>query len=362
MKKAALPLFRAWPTLTEKLSHTALCECPTPIENAQAMADRLGLQSLSIKRDDLSAPDYGGNKIRKLEFLLAEAKQQGRQRVLTFGFAGSNFAAATALNANKLGMQGISMLLPQANAAYLRENLLLGLASGAECHQANSEALLAIKTLWVTLRSAIRGQRPYWIPAGGSSPLGLLGFVNAALELKEQIDNGQTIQPDAIYLALGSMGTAAGLAIGLQACGLSIPIHAVRVVPQRYGNPAALNKLVHKTSTFIRKRDSSFPNTSEAAKLCNLRDDFFGDGYGVFSKAGNEACELAAELCNIELDGTYSAKAMAALIHDVRSGSLAGKRVLFWNTHNSRDTSALIQGVDYRGLPRCFHPYFTEVN
>ncbi len=358
MQNTALPLFRHWPALSEKLAHTTLCELPTPVSEAAPLAATLGLASLHIKRDDLSAPDYGGNKIRKLEFLLAEAARRGHQRVLTFGFAGSNFAAATALNAHKLGMRSTSMLLPQANAAYLRENLLISLASEAQCLQAANEPLLAIQTLLTTLRHSLKGQRPYWIPAGGSSPVGLMGFVNAAVELKEQIEAGQLPRPAAIYVAMGSMGTAAGLAVGLAACGLEIPIHAVRVVPQRYGNARALTRLIGKLDTFIHRLDAGFPDTRDAARLCQLRDDFFGAGYGVFTEAGTEATQLAAAQADIELDGTYSAKAMAALIHDARAGRLADQPVLFWNTHNSRDTAPLIEGVDYRGLPSGLRRYF----
>lgn len=354
------PLFQGWPGLGKQIAHLPLCDLPTPVENAPALAQALGAGSVHIKRDDISAQPYGGNKTRKLEFLLADARARGHKRVLTFGYAGSNHAAATAWYAQQAGLRSISMLIPQANAAYLRENLLISLAAGAELHQAPNEFLLGIKTLWLTLAKTLAGQRPYWIPAGGSSPIGLLGFVNAALELSEQIDSGQCPRPDVIYLPMGSMGSTAGLAIGLSAAGLDIPIQAIRVVPDKFGNAQALDKLIQKTSRFLRDHDRGFPDTSKAISLCTVRNELFGQGYGVREPAIEQAIELGGKQAGIELDITYSGKAMAALIADAKSGALKDKAVLFWNTHNSLDTGAITQDQDYRRLPASLRSYFND--
>lgn len=360
MSPAVLPLFERWPALQGPIAHLPLCSLPTPVENATRFATSLGLDSLYIKRDDLSAPLYGGNKIRKLEFLLAEAQRRGHRQVLTFGYAGSNFAAATALYAQQLGMHGISMLLPQPNAAYVRENLLLGLAANADLHQAPNEALLAIKTLWVSARHALRGARPYWIPAGGSNWLGVLGYINAAVELQQQIDAGLCPRPGVIYLPMGSMGCTAGLAIGLRACGLDIPIQAVRVVPTRYGSAQRLERLIRSTTQKLRRLVPAFPDTSQAIGLCRVRDEFFGSGYGAFTAAALDAIQRARDEAGLALDGTYSGKAMAALLADMRDNHKAQGIPLFWNTHNSSDTRALTAGQDYRRLPASLQRYFTE--
>lgn len=360
MDQSDLPLFQRWPALAGRIPHLSLCTLPTPVLPAPALADALHLDALHIKRDDLSAADYGGNKTRKLEFLLGDARQRGRKRVLAFGYAGSNFAAATAWYARQQGLGSISMLLPQPNAAYVRENLLLSLAAGAELHSAPNEFGLALKAIGTSLKHGLHAQWPYWIPAGGSSPLGVLGFVNAGLELAQQIQRGDCPQPQAIYLALGSMGSVAGLAIGLRACGLPIPIQAVRVVPTRYGNRKGLSRLVHRTCQYLRRQGAETPEPEQALTLCQLRDEFFGQAYGEFTDAAREAMQLGQSQAGIELDGTYSGKAMAALIADARQGVIKDQAILFWNTHNSQDTQPLIADQDPQRLPVSLRRYFEQ--
>lgn len=354
------PLLDSWPGL-KSLPVAPLCDLPTPVRPMEALGHKLGIGSLHVKRDDRSAVPYGGNKSRKLEFLLADARQRNKKEVLTFGYAGSNFALATSIYARQLGMRCISMLLPQANARYVRQNLLLGDAQHAELHTAPNTFLLGIKTLWQSLRHLIvHGRWPYWIPAGGSSPLGVLGFVNAAYELKAQIDQGNLPAPDVVYLPLGSMGSAAGLDIGMRAAGLKCRIVAVRVVPTRFGSEQALKRMIEQTISYIRKLEPGFPNLSHENTLCEVRHDFFGQAYGQFTAAGREAASLAGDLEGLKLDGTYSAKAMASLVSDARSGMLRDKNVLFWNTSNSRDIETLVDGLDYRLLPAAFHRYFNQ--
>jgi len=336
-----------------------LCDLPTAVQPLQDMAGRLHIAALWVKRDDRSALTYGGNKTRKLEFLLGEAKRSKSREVLTFGYAGSNFALATALYAQQLGMRCISMLLPQHNATYVRQNLLLGDYAGAELHTAPNTWLLGAKTLWQYARHTLmQGRRPYWIPAGGSHPLGVLGFVNAAYELKAQIDAGTLPVPDVIYLPLGSMGSAAGLDIGLRVLGLQTRIVAVRVVPTQFGSEAGLQKLIERTVTYLRRREPDFPVLSADDTLCEVREGFFGQAYGEFTPEGRTAASLAGDLEGLKLDGTYAAKAMAALIADARAGKLQDKTVLFWNTGNSRDVASRVDGLDYKTLPAAFHRYF----
>lgn len=355
------PLLEQWQGLARSVHLETLCDLPTSIQPLEELGQKLGVGNLLVKRDDRSALAYGGNKTRKLEFLLGEVRRKQHKEVLTFGYAGSNFALATSLYTHQLGMRCISMLLPQHNARYVRQNLLLGDYAGAELHTAPDTWLLGASALWQTLRHGImQGKTPYWIPAGGSHPLGVLGFVNAAYELKAQIDQGLLPVPDYIYLALGSMGSAAGLDIGLRALNLPTRVIAVRVVPTQFGSNSGLQKLISKTLAFIRIREKNFPELNDRVTQSDVRNEFYGLAYGEFTEAGKSAARLAGDLAGLKLDGTYAAKAMAALMADARAGKLKDKTVLFWNTGNSRDVASRVDGLDYKRLPRSFHRYFEE--
>lgn len=184
----AYPLFDAHPRLRDALPVAGLLGGATPVGR---LDDRVFL-----KRDDLTAGDFGGNKVRKLDLLLARAARDGARELLTFGYAGSNFVAATAWHGRKLGLRTIGYLLPQAGATYVADNLAIALAAGAELHLRSSEAAIAVAALLRSAGAFMEGGRvPAWIPAGGSSPLGTIGFVNAAFELKRQIESGGVPRP-----------------------------------------------------------------------------------------------------------------------------------------------------------------------
>lgn len=380
MEKAAesIPLFREYPALGERLPRVPLGTLPTPVEKLDATGRELGLERLYIKRDDLSGDVYGGNKVRKLEFLLGDALRSGKKEVLTMGFAGSNHATATAIYAGKLGLKCISMLMPQMNAHYLRRNLLAGCSANAElclCSQLTIGARIGWKMLCGLAR---HGVFPKYIPGGGSSPLGIVGYVNAAFELKDQIDAGLMPPPDFIYVPMGSMGTAAGLTIGLRAAGLDARVVAVRVIEKIHANESKLLSLIKTTACYLRRNDASFPGFDFKRDDFNVRDEFIGEGYAHFTEDGAAAARLMRETAGIPVNGSYSAKAFAALVADARKRrspdrqnkysanqetaapdfTLADKTVLFWNTFNSRDLTSLIEKVDYRSLPHGFHQYF----
>ncbi|MCP5108354.1 MAG: pyridoxal-phosphate dependent enzyme [bacterium] len=137
-----IPLFEQFPKLAGNLPHVDLCRFPTPVLKLEKLGNTLGLDNLYIKQDGLTAQPFGGNKIRKLEFLLGDALGQGAEEVITFGYAGSNFALATAVYAKQVGLKSISMLMPQPNACYVRRNLLMSRYADAEFHQYPNKRLL----------------------------------------------------------------------------------------------------------------------------------------------------------------------------------------------------------------------------
>jgi 1-aminocyclopropane-1-carboxylate deaminase/D-cysteine desulfhydrase-like pyridoxal-dependent ACC family enzyme len=356
-----IPLFQHFPVLKNKLSHISLCDLPTPVFHLTRTGKNLGLDKLYMKMDGFTGKIYGGNKVRKLEFLLGEALGKKLKEVMTFGGAGSNHATATAIYAKKVGLSSISMLLPQINAEYVRKNLLLSYLYGAELRHFPNYFHLSIGKKYHCFKHWLRkGKMPYIIPMGGSSPVGIAGYVNAAFELKQQIEQNNIPEPDIIYVALGSAGTMIGLLIGIKVLNIQSRLVPVRVVPFKTANLETIKKLFTETVSFLCSLDPSFPCVKFPQDELKIRDEFFGNDYAHFTNEGIEAIKLIKELEDIRLDGTYTGKTFAALIYDAKSGNLKNKKVLFWNTLNARDFPDEIKGLDYHELPKSFHRYFEE--
>jgi 1-aminocyclopropane-1-carboxylate deaminase/D-cysteine desulfhydrase-like pyridoxal-dependent ACC family enzyme len=363
-----IPLFEQYALLREKLAYVPLGEFPTPVQKLERLGAELGVSQLYMKRDDLSGKFYGGNKPRKLEFILGNALRSKAKEVITFGGAGSNHALATAIYGRQIGLKSISMLIHQPNARYVRRNLLMGHYCGAELHLCGTGLESAINmpvayaaTIYQLLRHRVKkGRLPHFIPPGGSCPLGATGFVNAALELRGQVASGEMPEPEYIYVAAGSMGTAAGLSLGLRAARLGSRVVSVAVGSEKTTNTRGMIELINKTNSLLCSLDGSFPKFEFSETDVDIRHDHAGQRYALFTEEGMEAVCMVKECEGVKLDGTYTGKALAALRHDAKNGSLRGKAILFWNTLNSRDFSDDISGLDYHDLPRPFHRYFEE--
>jgi D-cysteine desulfhydrase len=356
-----LPLFERYPGLKDRLEHIPLGRFPTPVEKLERLGQAVGVNALYVKRDDLSGEVYGGNKVRKLEFILARGLAKGAKEVLTFGYAGSNHATATAVYAEQLGLRSTSMLLPQPNAEYVRRNLLLSYCCNAELIQKRNVPLLKMAAGLQILRHRLKFRRfPLVIPPGGSSTFGTIGHVNAAFELKCQIEKGEIPEPDCIYVALGTMGTAVGLMLGLKAAGLDTRVVATRVVPEKFGSGRGMVEIFGETNRLLHSLDVSFPLFEISEKDVDVRSDFFGREYALFTEEGMKAISVMKEYGGITLDGTYTGKVFAALLDDAEKDVLRNLTILFWNTYNSRDFSEAISGTDYHNLPACFHRYFEQ--
>jgi 1-aminocyclopropane-1-carboxylate deaminase/D-cysteine desulfhydrase-like pyridoxal-dependent ACC family enzyme len=354
-----IPLFQHFPGLKEKLPYVNLCQLPTPVKKLDKLGKAIGLDHLYIKQDGLTAQPFGGNKIRKMEFLLGDVLNQGAREVMTFGFAGSNHALATALCAKKIGLTGISMLMPQHNADYVRRNLLMSNFANAELHQYPNKFFRSLGIKYQKFRHWLKkGKIPYIIPLGGSNPIGAAGFVNAAFELRNQIQQNVLPEPHLIYITLGTAGTAVGLKIGLKVLGLKSEIIPIRVVDHHITSPATVLELFSKTVELLHKADASFPAMDITGDEFVIRDQYLGNGYAQFTKEGSEAIALMKETEGIRLDGTYTGKTAAALIDDARNKKLTNQVVLFWNTLNEHDFSSIVEGMDFHHLPKSFHRYF----
>ncbi|HZP11197.1 MAG TPA: pyridoxal-phosphate dependent enzyme [Nevskiaceae bacterium] len=321
-----LPLFDAHPQLARSFPVAGLMAAATPIEPLS------GADGVFIKRDDVTAADYGGNKIRKLDFLLAHAKAHGRRSVVAFGYAGSNFVAATAWHARKLGLRTIGGLLPQVAADYIVDNLSVSLAAGAELFLRESEPALIAEAAARSVRATLRDRRwPAWIPPGGSNAVGALGFVNAVVELKAQIDAGAMPPPAQIVVAFSSMGSVAGLAAGLALAGLGARITAVQVVdPQRASQPKLL-KLADALVRLLRAQSIRIADAQALVERVDIRGDFFGGEYARADAAVKSAMARFARDSQIRVDSAYTGKALAALYADLDAGRLR-RPSLYWHT------------------------------
>lgn len=354
-----IPLFEHYPAIADKIPRLSFGKFPTPVALLSGISSRLKRDNLYIKRDDLTSPAYGGNKVRKLEFLLADARKHGVVRVITTGGAGSNHAVATAVYARKAGLKAVLMLFRQPNSHSVRHNLLMNLASEAELvhHDTYQEHVQAFEDT-VHRYEAADGRAPYVVPLGGSSPVGAIGYVNAGMELAAQIASGEFPRPSRIYLALGTMGTAIGLLLGLKSAGVKTHLHAVRAVPAYVAGIDKCHLLFNQTNELLREMDPSFPSCTIDPEDLTIRDEFFGGRYGVFTPEAVTAAKLLRKSDGIILDGTYTGKACAAFLSDLSSDG--DEPVLFWNTKNSRPLPPEALAADYRLLPAPLHCYFEE--
>ncbi|MHB8049959.1 MAG: 1-aminocyclopropane-1-carboxylate deaminase/D-cysteine desulfhydrase [Coriobacteriia bacterium] len=355
---SAHPLFSRCPAMRVQLPHVPLGTFPTPVERHEALARELGIGELWVKRDDLSGEIYGGNKVRKLEVLLADALRSGTREVVTFGGAGSNHALATAIYGQRLGFTVDLFLTPQPTSEHVRRNLLLDHAFGARMHHAG-DATSAMRDAaeHVALRTQETGVPPYVIPYGGTNALAVIGMLDAGLELVMQVFQGELPAPDVVYVAAGSLGTAAGIALGLAVGESEAEVRAVRVTSAEVASQQVLDALIEESRDRMCAMDVSCACALNIEPRVRLVDDFYGAGYGT-PMTEAEAAVARARALGLTLDGTYTGRAFAALIADAATGALADKRVVFWDTFDSHDFTERLAGIDASALPDAFARYF----
>jgi D-cysteine desulfhydrase family pyridoxal phosphate-dependent enzyme len=321
MSSASRSLFAATPRVV-------LGALPTPLTEARGLREALGgprrCPRIVLKRDDLTGLALGGNKVRKLEYLIADARRCGATSVITTGAVQSNHARLTAAAARTAGL-GVTLVLTTREPSPVRQgNYLLDRIFGATIHliPAGPDPLVAVapdeddRVREVVEDERRRGGQPYVIPVGGSSGVGALGYASGTLELVEQLADAG-LSPSHLYYASGSRGTQAGLELGAR---LFSPPYRLRGIAVSGGEPD--------------KRVRAARIANEAAALLGVdvaiqpgelstQQGYIGDGYGVATPGGREAIRLLAEGDGVLLDPTYTAKAMAALIADVRAGTVA---------------------------------------
>ena len=290
----------------------------------------LGGPNIWVKRDDCTGLAGGGNKTRKLEFLMADAEQQGADTIITLGAVQSNHVRQTAAIAAKMGYQCHVLLENRTSSTdpdfLTNGNVLLDDIFGASLsyHPAGADLGAEVERLKAELES--NGRKPYFIPGGGSNRIGALGYANAALELVGQCnDLGLTV--DRIVHGTGSTGTQAGLVAGLTAIHSGIGVLGISVRADREAQEENVYRLAAETADYI--------GSGSALRRQDViaNSDYVGEGYGLPTDGMLEAIELTARHEAILLDPVYSGKAMAGLIDLIRQGEFdAGENVVFIHT------------------------------
>ena len=316
---APIPLVARFPALAG-IPRIALGRTPTAVQRLDVLD---GAGDLWIKREDLATDDVGGNKVRALEFLLGWTGPG--DRVITVGARGSTHALATAVHAARLG----------ARTTVVRWRQEMNADAGRTSARLRSiadviDVLTPVEA--IALASLLRlHPRARWVPAGGTTPLGMLGHVNAGLELAAQVRAGAMPAPARIVLPYGTGGTMAGLALGLAIARLDTTVIGVRVVPRVVANTPGLRWLIQGTAALIGE-ETGEPVRRPAPERLRIVHDVYGGAYGRPHPEAERAAAQLLESAGIALDATYSAKAFAVALAD----AAACGPTLFWLTFDAR--------------------------
>jgi len=310
--------------LTDKQPRVSIAHLPTPLEPLPRLTAQLDGPELWIKRDDQTGLATGGNKARKLEYLVAEALAQGADTLITGGAGQSNHARQTAAAAAKIGLS-CTLVLRGAAPLQAQGNLLLDQLLGAEIVWTGGQSLADVMSL-VAEQLEAEGRRPYVIPYGGSNPVGASGYAAAMEELLAQCAE-HDVQFDHIVLASSSSGTQAGLAVGARALGYEGRILGVSIEPDAPTLRRALADLATATAHHLGLALSFAPADFAVS------DGYLGGGYGVVGELEEEAIRTMARAEGVLLDPVYTGRACGGLLDLIRRGEFRrGERVLFWHT------------------------------
>lgn len=322
------PLLREYPQLATVLAPVALAMLPTPVAALPAFGPHAW-----IKRDDITHPVYGGNKIRKLEFVVAEMRRRQADRVITLGATGTNSGIAASMVCAQEHLPCTILMFPQPDSPTVQANQrwMQHFHAGMEHYH----------SLWgAVLRYYFHPQRlrrkTYFLFAGCSNPVSTFGYVNAAFELREQIRNGECPEPAEIIVPVSSASTLAGLTLGVALAGLDTRVTGIRVAAERLGpfaacTPGVVTELEDAALKIMRRHVPALPLRS--APVVHMNGSYFGPGYGDSTPAATQAIAAFREHAGLSLESTYSGKAAAAFLDRLATTS---RPVLFWNTFNSR--------------------------
>ncbi len=311
----------------ESLPRFPLAQLPTPLEKLEQLSSFIGGPDLIIKRDDQTGLAFGGNKTRKLEFLVGHALAQGADALVTLGAAQSNHCRQTAAAAAKAWLK-CDLILNGTKPEVPNGNLLLDELLGATAHWIERPQRAA-KLKFVQQQLQAEGWNPYVIPVGGSNGIGATGYVVAMLELMEQL-RAANQKVDHVVFGTSSGGTQAGIALGARIAGFDGQLHGLSIdkdEPEHEEYEAEVAQIANECAEYI---GSDVRVTKDDVKVIY---GYKGEGYGVVGDLEREAIRLMARNSGILLDPVYAGRAFGALFDQIRKGIFKrGETVLFWHT------------------------------
>ena len=311
-----------------------LAHLPTPLEKLERLSRHLGGPDIYIKRDDQTGLATGGNKTRKLEFLVADALAQGCDHLVTTGAPQSNHCRQTAAAAAHFGL-GCSLVLRGKAPTQLQGNLLLDKLLGAHLYWTGDNPRHEVMAE-VANEQRVMGHRPYLIPLGGSNVMGATSYVMAMQELMAQLA-ATSVNIDFIVFASSSGGTQAGIVLGAEVYGFRGHVLGISVDHPAEDLQMQVSALATATATHLGISNVSIANRVE------VNDDYLGDGYAMVGETEREAIQMVAQLEGILLDPVYTGRAMGGLIDLIRWGAFTrGQSVLFWHTGGAAALPAFV--------------------
>jgi D-cysteine desulfhydrase len=343
----------AFPGIGERLPKLPIASLPTPV-SVQSLSFGQVWIDVAVKHDDLTSQLYGGNKVRKLEYLLRRAMDRGARRIATFGAAGSNHALATAIHASEAGLDCTCFLSHQKATPNVGRTLNMHRQLGTEIVRWGG----GIDQV-ALFREHLQGRGVWVVPLGGTCWLGAVGFVAAAFELALQIEAGLLPHPERIYIACGTTGSAAGLAVGLAAAGVDTNVQAIQVADNPFASEWKMHRLMAKTQFILNRLDPTFIANDWGERI-TWRDEFLAGGYARLDEATARAVDIAKDQLGLSLEPTYTGKAFAALLHDLQRPDYDGAPYLFWNTYNSAQLPVGTgRPATLGNIPEDFEHYFS---
>ncbi|MFQ5637961.1 MAG: 1-aminocyclopropane-1-carboxylate deaminase/D-cysteine desulfhydrase [bacterium] len=332
-------VFRRFPELND-IPWFPLGQFPTPVERLENLGTELGMANLWVKRDDVSGRLYGGNKVRTLEFCLADAQQKQTELLVAYSALGSSWPLACAIYGRLMGWSVDIFYLPYPTDEIKKKNLHVTKKLARRVTTAHSLFTFPF-CLYFHLRRARKKHKVYLTPPGGVTPVTTLSYVNAVLELQQQVERGEAPVPDFIFCPLGSGGTAAGIAIGLNLIDWPTQVVAVRVVDFLVANKMTLKNLIRRAVNTMKNKGVRLSTKKKWGDNVQIEHGYFGKGYGRPTVMGAESIRLMQKFENRALDSTYSGKAFAAVLDLCKKNSFENKKVLFWQTLNSRNLDTI---------------------
>ncbi len=278
---------------------------------------------------------WGGNKVRKLEWIIPEARRRGTRTLFTVGGIGTHWGLAAALYGREHGLATLLGLVDQPVDDHVRDQLARLRASGAELHRYADQGRLRLAAPYLFARCTVRDRRrPWYLPAGGSNPFGSLAYVETALEIADQVRAGLLPEPATVVTAVGSGGTAAGLALGLRIAGLRTRVLGAVVNDSFPLDAPVVARLANRTAALLRRRGAELDVEPVLPGDVTMRADWLGSTYGDPTPASTGAVAEAA-VHGLSLEPVYTGKSLAAVRDLAGTGTLA-EPVLWLNTHGPR--------------------------